>query len=107
MSKEEAVEIRKFEMRVYGICRRDNFTEECNSKDDKDITDEEWVNEAEHIGIIMTLNTFINNLNNKLEVLCLDNYKYRVIPVGYFNVEIDVIPMNRLHYYISEDKEKV
>jgi hypothetical protein len=100
MNKEK--EVRDLEYRVYGICRKDNFTEECDGKQDKDITDEEWVNETEHIGIIMTLNTFIDNINNKLKVLCLDNYKYRVIPVGYFNKEVDIVPKNKLHYIIRD-----
>ena len=98
-------EVREFEMRAYGIYRKDNFTEACDGKLSMDITDEEWVDESEYIGIIMTLDTFIDNLNNNLSILCLDNYRYRVIPVGYFNGEIDVVPMNSLYYYISQENK--
>ena len=54
-------EIRDYELRVYGISK---MTELYSEKKILDMSDEEWVEEAENVGYISTLETFIDNVNN-------------------------------------------
>ena len=59
-------EIEDYELRVYGISetyikKRDDLVD-ITSLENQDITDEEWVEEAEQFGYISTLDTFIHNI---------------------------------------------
>jgi hypothetical protein len=95
-------EIRDFEIRVYGICLKDNFTEACDGKPDNEISDDDWVEEAEHIGYISTLDTFIKDVNNCSTYINPTVFRYRAIPFGYFDKQVDVIPKDKLQYIIRD-----
>ena len=92
-------EIRDYELRVYGISK---MTELIYEKEIPDISDEEWVEEAENIGYISTLETFIDNVNNGKIYNDYAHLFFRVIPIGYYNQQVDIVPKNKLQYMIRD-----
>ena len=90
-------EVRDYELRVYGISNTIGL-----EKDIDNMSDEEWVEEAENVGYISTLETFIDNVNKGK--MCNDyaHLFFRVIPIGYYNQQIDILPKNKLHYMIRD-----
>ena len=92
-------EIRDYELRVYGISK---MTELYSEKKILDMSDEEWVEEAENVGYISTLETFIDNVNKGK--MCNDyaHLFFRVIPIGYYNQQVDIVPKNKLQYMIRD-----
>ena len=83
---------------------------DITSLENQDITDEEWVEEAEQFGYISTLDTFIHNINSGMVAKDYPHLQFRVVPVGYYRKtanspkEVDIIPTNKLNYIIR-DKE--
>ena len=107
-------EIEDYELRVYGISetyikKRDDLVD-ITSLENQDITDEEWVEEAEQFGYISTLDTFIHNINSGMVAKDYPHLKFKVIAIGKYKKEtteetvVDIIPTNKLHYIIR-DKE--
>tara|TARA_R100000234_G_C4829434_1_gene106293 strand:+ start:142 stop:492 length:351 start_codon:yes stop_codon:yes gene_type:complete len=88
-------EVRDCEFRVYGISTTDILEEDVVN-----MSDEEWVEEAEHFGYISTLDTFIHNVNKGIVAKDYSHLEFRVIPVGYYDKRVDVVPTNKLHYII-------
>ena len=92
-------EIRDYELRVYGISK---MTELYSEKKILDMSDEEWVEEAENVGYISTLETFIDNVNNGKIYNDYAHLFFRVIPIGYYNKQVDIVPKNKLQYMIRD-----
>ena len=92
-------EVRDYELRVYRISK---MTELIYEKEIPDISDEEWVDEAENIGYISTLETFIDNVNNGKIYNDYAHLFFRVIPIGYYNQQVDIVPKNKLQYMIRD-----
>tara|TARA_A100001201_G_scaffold134993_1_gene122983 strand:+ start:562 stop:846 length:285 start_codon:yes stop_codon:yes gene_type:complete len=92
-------EVRDYELRVYGISK---MTELIYEKEIPDISDEEWVEEAENIGYISTLETFIDNVNNGKIYNDYAHLFFRVIPIGYYDQKVDIVPKNKLQYMIRD-----
>ena len=92
-------EIRDYELRVYGISK---MTELYSEKKILDMSDEEWVEEAENVGYISTLETFIDNVNKGKMCNDYTHLFFRVIPIGFFNQQNDILPKNKFHYMISD-----
>ena len=92
-------EIRDYELRVYGISK---MTEVYSEKKILDMSDEEWVEEAENVGYISTLETFIDNVNKGKIYNDYAHLFFRVIPIGYYNQQVDIVPKNKLQYMIRD-----
>jgi len=92
-------EVRDYELRVYGISK---MTELYSEKEMLDMSDEEWVEEAENVGYISTLETFIDNVNKGKMSNDYAHLFFRVIPIGYYNQQVDIVPKNKLHYMIRD-----
>mgnify|MGYP003655953933 CR=1 FL=1 len=92
--------VRDYEVRVFGILRKDNFTEACDGKRDDEITDDDWVEEAERMGYISTLDRFIKDINNCSDYVNPTVYRYRAIAFGYFDKGVVVLPKNKLDYIL-------
>ena len=92
-------EIRDYELRVYGISK---MTELYSEKEMLDMSDEEWVEEAENVGYISTLETFIDNVNKGKIYNDYAHLFFRVIPIGYYNQQVDIVPKNKLQYMIRD-----
>ena len=89
-------EVRDYELRVYGISNT------IGSQDLNTMSDDEWVDLAEEFGYISTLDTFIYNVNKGK--MCNDyaHLFFRVIPIGYYNQQVDIVPKNKLQYMIRD-----
>ena len=93
-------EVRDYELRVYGIS-----VTEANSDS---ISDDEWVDRAEELGYISTLDTFIYNVNKGNVATDYSELIFRVVPVGYYRKyadspkEVDIVPKNKLQYIIRD-----
>ena len=92
-------EVRDYELRVYGISK---MTELIYEKKILDMSDEEWVEEAENVGYISTLETFIDNVNKGKIYNDYAHLFFRVIPIGYYNQQVDIVPKNKLQYMIRD-----
>ena len=98
-------EIEDYELRVYGISNTIGL-----DKDVVNMSDEEWVEEAEQFGYISTLDTFMGNVNKGIVAKDYPHLQFKVIAIGKYKEEItqekivDIIPNNKLHYIIR-DKE--
>tara|TARA_R110001592_G_scaffold4397_5_gene24819 strand:+ start:132 stop:416 length:285 start_codon:yes stop_codon:yes gene_type:complete len=87
-------EVRDYELRVYGIS-----VTEANSDS---ISDDEWVDRAEELGYISTLDTFIYNVNKGNVARDYSHLEFRVIAFGYHDKEVDIVPSNKLNYIIRD-----
>jgi len=98
-------EIEDYELRVYGISNTIGL-----DKDVVNMSDEEWVEEAEQFGYISTLDTFMDNVNKGIVAKDFPHLQFRVIAIGKYKEEtteemiVDIVPTNKLHYIIR-DKE--
>jgi len=96
-------EVRDCEFRVYGISNTIGL-----EKDVVNMSDEEWVDEAEQFGYISTLNTFIHNVNKGIIAKDHSNLQFRVVPVGYYRKtanspkEVDIVPKKSIKYIIRD-----
>lgn len=89
-------EVRDYELRVYGISNT------IGSQDLNTMSDDEWVDLAEEFGYISTLDTFIYNVNKGVIATDYSELIFRVIPFGYHNQQVDIVPSNKLHYMIRD-----
>ena len=105
-------EIEDYELRVYGISetyikKRDDLVD-ITSLENQDITDEEWVEEAEQFGYSSTLDTFIHNINSGMVAKDYPHLKFKFIAIGKYKEEtteemiVDIVPTNKLHYIIRD-----
>ena len=89
-------EVRDYELRVYGISNT------IGSQDLNTMSDDEWVDLAEEFGYISTLDTFIYNVNKGVIATDYSELIFRVIPFGYHNQQVDIVPKNKLQYMIRD-----
>ena len=89
--------VRDYELRVYGISKMSENYELIKKK-----SDEEWVEEVENVGYISTLETFIDNVNKGKMGNDYAHLFFRVIPIGYYNQQVDIVPKNKLQYMIRD-----
>jgi hypothetical protein len=89
-------EIRDYELRVYGISNT------IGSQDLNTMSDDEWVDLAEEFGYISTLDTFMHNVNKGVIATDYSELIFRVIPFGYHNQQVDIVPKNKLQYMIRD-----
>lgn len=93
-------QVKDCEFRVYGISATKEKTD--------NISDEDWVSEAEDFGYISTLDTFIYNVNKGNVARDYPHLEFRVVPVGYYRKyadspkEVDIVPKNKLKYIIRD-----
>ena len=66
------------------------------------MSDDEWVDLAEEFGYISTLDTFMHNVNKGVIATDYSELIFRVIPFGYHNQQVDIVPSNKLHYMIRD-----
>ncbi len=98
-------QIQDCEFRVYGLYHSTHY---LNEEAWDNMTDEEWVEEAEKNGYISTLNTFMYNVNKGIVAKDYSNIRFRVIPVGYYRKtadspkEVDVVPKKSIKYIIRD-----
>ena len=78
------------------------MTELYSEKKILDMSDEEWVEEAENVGYISNLETFIDNVNKGKIYNDYAHLFFRVIPIGYYNQQVDIVPKNKLQYMIRD-----
>jgi len=96
-------EIEDYELRVYGISNTIGL-----DKDVVNMSDEEWVEEAEQFGYISTLDTFMDNVNKGIVAKDFPHLQFRVIAIGKYKEEtteemiVDIVPTNKLHYIIRD-----
>tara|TARA_R100001198_G_C5226045_1_gene206632 strand:+ start:519 stop:797 length:279 start_codon:yes stop_codon:yes gene_type:complete len=90
-------EVRDYELRVYGISNTIGL-----EKDIDNMSDDEWVDLAEEFGYISTLDTFMYNVNKGVIATDYSEFIFRVIPFGYHNQQVDIVPSNKLHYMIRD-----
>ena len=96
-------EIEDYELRVYGISNTVGL-----DKDVVNMSDEEWVEEAEQFGYISTLDTFIDNVNSGMVAKDFPHLQFKVIAIGKYTEKtteekvVDIIPTNKLHYIIRD-----
>ena len=90
-------EVRDYELRVYGISNTIGL-----EKDIDKMSDDEWVDLAEEFGYISTLDTFMYNVNKGVIATDYSEFIFRVIPFGYHNQQVDIVPSNKLHYMIRD-----
>lgn len=89
-------EVRDYELRVYGISNT------IGSQDLNTMSDDEWVDLAEEFGYISTLDTFMHNVNKGVIATDYSELIFRVIPFGYHNQQVDIVPKNKLQYMIRD-----
>ena len=96
-------EIEDYELRVYGISNTIGLY-----KDVVNMSDEEWLEEAEQFGYISTLDTFMHNVNKGIVAKDYPHLQFKVIAIGKYKEEttqekiVDIIPNDKLHYIIRD-----
>ena len=99
-------EIEDYELRVYGISN--TIGVECDKAIVVNMSDEEWVEEAEQFGYISTLDTFMHNVNKGIVAKDYPHLQFKVIAIGKYTEKttqekiVDIVPTNKLHYIIRD-----
>ena len=83
------------------MCIRDR-SNTIGSQDLNTMSDDEWVDLAEEFGYISTLDTFMHNVNKGVIATDYSELIFRVIPFGYHNQQVDIVPKNKLQYMIRD-----
>ena len=81
---------------------------DITSLENQDITDEEWVEEAEQFGYISTIDTIIHYINSGMVAKDFPHLQFKVIAIGKYTEKttqekiVDIVPTNKLHYIIRD-----